>query len=1305
MEQPHAVKCDFCGNAYTTAEEEAEPNLPRMLVCGHIFCTFCLQSIECDNVVMCPDCKVKSIRPEEGVFGLQEEDRIIGLIYTGKMNRMRRSKSRSHRRITAKSFDTSGNPEGVEQQAPLEKIERAIDESLATAAEHLPKLEHLEQVLTTGLAEKVKKERARLEMEICHGANKAMYTIQKCVSEMSVQQHSNNLSRQLPSHRQVKSLASNYSQTSQGKVEVQMWKVSPGRKSCQSLSLMRHSNHDPCKTSSDNVTPNIMIEEIIKPEDQDVPPTGPELANEYWRSCRNRRWSLSGNKRNVTQWVVVTHVVNPTHFYVRYVAKERESNILSREINNFCQLDTDCFSSIDKVQADSVILAKGYEGLWCRTSVLEVFQNGQDNSLKVCPVNELVGVYIFFIDYGFTKRINIKRNVSSTESSADNVNKQLRKINPELLRFAPQAIRCSLKDLVPYDLTKGWSEEAQMVFCQVVGSAAVEMTSFGQDKDALLVDLNKAPIRRSTNIPISIREYLVFTEVARFYYPVKLSRRPLKYYPAVLPKIHVECSALVTHINSPDDFYIQLQTDNMELSLLKAKLQECYNGKNGEDLMVYCPVIGQACVACFDDNTWYRVEVMGHPRSRNVAVRSIDYGHKTVLSASDLRKMKDEFFSLPTLAIQCCLSDVIPLAGKKWSNACIERFTCLAHNKVFTIIATENSPKTKPLPVKMLKSRPTDTLTDIAEVLITEKLVCSKNGLSELLNECEHLEPQNVEWKPDMFCAAHVKKERGQICAKVSFGNIVEEMKCDHGNKVKLHVSNLQPLCPSLVGSFRLECSLTDIRPARGQNICTPTTCDFMRYNLSGASVPITIQVKTDLYKAPELPQLGHNHLTITAINKDRYIYARTDAAGYHLEQLREKIHQSMKPLPSQKMYKWKTMQGCAVIGPDMLWHRGHVLEALGGHVKVQYVDYGLVENIPVVHVYPSLLCEDIPQLCVACQLDAINSLVGSWHQNAVVLLSEMLLYRRVDVNVVKLPTNPRQPLTVEIVLDGMNLSSILYHYKHTLMDPAKLAPPLPTPPISDIWDIDIKGLLDLQEGMLGPVTLPSLPELDQSLNVRVKHLETPNKVFLWWEDTAKILVNGQCLDEQMTRINVNVQNLLPLNNFPQESCQTGQPPEPSAYQRKASRPHSHNNWGFSGGPCLAEYVDVKFYRAEMLKIICANPVQILIKHVDFGSDDIVPTSKLRQMPAELLRFPAQVLKVHVGGFKPPSISTEGPMLPYSAQWSLKATLAMIEQLHGDLTAIVLSGVKSSEPSVLLYDRDGQLVFLPLVASGLAQLE
>ncbi|MED6265884.1 hypothetical protein CHARACLAT_030037, partial [Characodon lateralis] len=213
--------------------------------------------------------------------------------------------------------------------------------------------------------------------------------------------------------------------------------------------------------------------------------------------------------------------------------------------------------------------------------------------------------------------------------------------------------------------------------------------------------------------------------------------------------------------------------------------------------------------------------------------------------------------------------------------------------------------------------------------------------------------------------------------------------------------------------------------------------------------------VKTAKYHPPELPCVGHILITVSAVGDDGVIYARTQNAEYQLEQLGEAIQKTIKTLPRQKPYTWKSVQGCAVIGPDMLWYRGQLLELLGGHVKVQYVDYGLVENIPVVHVYPMLLCVEVPQLCMPCQLFGINPVGGKWQRDGVALMREVLLNRSVGLQVVELPADPRGPLTVEILLDGMSLSRILCHHEHASIDSTlqdlKMMPPAP---LLDVWDI-----------------------------------------------------------------------------------------------------------------------------------------------------------------------------------------------------------------------------------------------------------
>ncbi|KAG7240410.1 hypothetical protein INR49_026981, partial [Caranx melampygus] len=89
MDSPSAVVCKLCGEVFTLPEDEVDGNLPRVLQCGHIYCTSCLRSIQCDKFVTCPKCEVESALPEGGVCCLQEDSRTIGLIYTAKINKIK----------------------------------------------------------------------------------------------------------------------------------------------------------------------------------------------------------------------------------------------------------------------------------------------------------------------------------------------------------------------------------------------------------------------------------------------------------------------------------------------------------------------------------------------------------------------------------------------------------------------------------------------------------------------------------------------------------------------------------------------------------------------------------------------------------------------------------------------------------------------------------------------------------------------------------------------------------------------------------------------------------------------------------------------------------------------------------------------------------------------------------------------------------------------------------------------------------------------------------------------------------------
>lgn len=49
-------------------------------------------------------------------------------------------------------------------------------------------------------------------------------------------------------------------------------------------------------------------------------------------------------------WVVVTHIVNPNEFYVRYITERKENEALSKKINQYCWRDGFHFALDDMLE-------------------------------------------------------------------------------------------------------------------------------------------------------------------------------------------------------------------------------------------------------------------------------------------------------------------------------------------------------------------------------------------------------------------------------------------------------------------------------------------------------------------------------------------------------------------------------------------------------------------------------------------------------------------------------------------------------------------------------------------------------------------------------------------------------------------------------------------------------------------------------------------------------------------------------------------------------------------------------------------
>ncbi|XP_067321917.1 tudor domain-containing protein 1 [Anolis sagrei] len=140
---------------------------------------------------------------------------------------------------------------------------------------------------------------------------------------------------------------------------------------------------------------------------------------------------------------------------------------------------------------------------------------------------------------------------------------------------------------------------------------------------------------------------------------------------------------LVSHIQTPENFFCQQIKNGSKLSKLQESLNEhCEKTSTVKD---FCPAIGKMCCAQFtEDQQWYRAKVLSFVSENTVLVDYVDYGNVEVLNLNKLQPIVPELMELSVQAIRCTLSGVKPASGT-WSTEATSFMKKLFHNKVFII--------------------------------------------------------------------------------------------------------------------------------------------------------------------------------------------------------------------------------------------------------------------------------------------------------------------------------------------------------------------------------------------------------------------------------------------------------------------------------------------------------------------------------------------------------------------------------------------------------------------------------------------
>ncbi|XP_063474895.1 RING finger protein 17 isoform X5 [Symphalangus syndactylus] len=931
--------------------------------------------------------------------------------------------------------------------------------------------------------------------------------------------------------------------------------------------------------------------------------------------------------------VTVCHINSPGDFYLQLI-EGLDFVFLVKTIEEFYKSeDGENLEILCPVQ-DQACVAKFEDGLWYRAKVIGL------------PGHQEVEVR--YVDFGNTAKITIK---------------DVRKIKDEFLNPPEKAIKCKLAYIEPYKRTMQWSKEAKEKFeekaqdkfmtCSVIkilednvllvelfdSLGAPEMTTTSINDQLVKEGLASYEIgyilkdnsQKHIEVWDPSPEEIISNEVHNLN-PVCAKSLPNENFQSLYNK---ELPVHICNVISPEKIYVQwLLTENL-LNSLEEKMIAAYENSKWEPVKwendMHCAVKIQ------DKNQWRRGQIIRMVTDTLVEVLLYDVGVELVVNVDCLRKLQENLKTMGRLSLECSLVDIRPAGGSdKWTATACDCLSLYLTGAVATIILQENH-TTWPLPVKIFCRDEKGERVDVSKYLIKKGLALRERRINKLDNS-HSLSEKSLE--------VPLEQEDSVVtnCIKTNFdpdkktADIISERK----------VSEFQE-------------KILEPRTTRG-------------------------------YKPPAIPNMKAFEATVSCVGDDGTIFVVPKLSEFELIKMTNEIQSNLKCLGLLEPYFWKKGEACAIRGSDTLWYRGKVMEVVGGAVRVQYLDHGFTEKIPQCHLYPILLYPDIPQFCIPCQLHNTTPVGNVWQPDAIEVLQQLLSKREVDIHIMELPKNPWEKLSIHLYFDGMSLSYFMAYYKYCTSEHTEEM--LKEKPRSDHdkkyeeeqWKIRFDELLSAETDtpLLPPYLSSSLPSPGELYAVQVKHIVSPNEVYICLDsietcnqhsDTDDSGVGreseSESLDEALQRVNKKVEALLPLTDFRTEM------------------------------PCLAEYDDGLWYRAKIVAIKEFNPLCILVQFVDYGSTAKLTLNRLCQIPSHLMRYPARAIKVLLAGFKPPLRDLGETRIPYCPKWSMEALWAMIDCLQGKQLYAV-SMAPAPEQIVTLYDDEQHPVHMPLVEMGLA---
>ncbi|KAG5320463.1 TUD protein, partial [Pseudoatta argentina] len=354
----------------------------------------------------------------------------------------------------------------------------------------------------------------------------------------------------------------------------------------------------------------------------------------------------------------VCHINSPSEFWV-----QEEKSVADLEVMADRFMVADMFSKIEERKEGLLCVAKYPEDeQWYRARIIS-----HDNN----------GTQVIYIDYG--------NSAISTE---------IRTIPEDLASIPPLSRKCCLE--LPSQVAE-WSEQAREKFVKLAADGAtIFLLDVLKDQETSLVKLtldgqNVADILGNMceqNLPV-IEERLP---------PLGEENSP---------------NVMVSHINCPNEFWIQAESSISELEVMSDRLRDAESFLTLNNLDV-----GMVCAARYpEDGYWYRAKIVRHCEE-GTEVLYMDYGNSTV--TEELRVLPEDIVNIPILSKLCALEK--PNNIVEWSEKACDKFKELAAEGA-TMFQFESLDEDDPMHIR---------------------LCLNGTNVIDLLSECENI-PEVIE--------------------------------------------------------------------------------------------------------------------------------------------------------------------------------------------------------------------------------------------------------------------------------------------------------------------------------------------------------------------------------------------------------------------------------------------------------------------------------------------------------------------------------------------------------------------------------